>query len=147
MTEAHIERIRSNCVNAQTTLGRLHTSDALLRVNRGRLYESIATKLMASLNSRIVANQLDNRTLVDIYTTYEQRLTEFRVNYQTYEQSMSETLRINCENQPVSFYDKVKATSDLRKKVHASVVSLHQSINDYKVGFEAFAKKFEENGS
>lgn len=145
MTEAHIERIRANCVDAQTTLNRLHTSDALLRVNRGRIYESIATKLMVPLNSRIASNQLDGKSLVDIYTTYEKRLAEFRSNYQTYEQSMSETLRINCENQPVSFYDKVNATSALRKKVHTSVIALHQAINEYKVAFEAFAKKFEES--
>lgn len=145
MTEAHIERIRANCVTAQSTLSRLHTSDALLRVNRGRIYESIATKLMVPFNSRIASNQLDNSSLVDIYTTYEKRLAEFRSNYQSYEQSMSETLRINCENQPVSFYDKVNATSELRKKVHTSVVALHKAINEYGAAFEAAAAKFKEN--
>lgn len=147
MTEAHIERIRTNCIDAQSTLSQLHTSDALLRVNRGRIYESIATKLMVPLNSRIASNQLDNKGLVDIYTTYEKRLVEFRSNYQSYEQSMSETLRINCINQPVSFYDKVNATSTLRKKVHASVVALHQAVNEYKAAFEMFAEGFEENST
>jgi hypothetical protein len=145
MTEAHIARIRANCVDAQATLSQLHTSDALLRVNRGRIYESLATKLMVPFNSRITANQLDSRSLVDIYTTYEKQLTEFRSHYQSYEQSMSDTLRINCENQPVSFYDKVNATADLRQKVHVSVIALHEAISDYKAAFETFAQKFEEN--
>jgi hypothetical protein len=145
MTEAHIERIRANCVDAQATLTQLHTSDALLRVNRGRLYELIAGKLMVPLNSRIAANQLDGASLVSVYTTYEKSLTEFRSNYQKYEQSMSETLRINCTNQPVSFYDKVSETAQLRKNVHSSVTALHGAINDYKAAFEAFAAKFEES--
>lgn len=147
MTEEHIERIRTNCVDAQASLTQLHTSDALLRVNRGRIYESIATKLMVPLNSRIASNQLDGQSLVDIYTTYERNLIEFRTHYQNYEQSMSETLRINCQNQPVSFYDKVTATSELRKKVYASVVALHKAINDYQVAFDAFTGKFEENNN
>jgi len=147
MTEAHIERIKANCIDAQASLTQLHTSDALLRVNRGRMYETIATKLMVPFNSRVTSNQLDGKSLIDIYTTYEKHLAEFRSNYQSYEQSMSETLRINCQNQPVSFYDKVNATSELRKRVHASVVALHKAINDYKVAFDAFAKKFEENNS
>jgi hypothetical protein len=147
MTEAHIERIKANCIDAQASLTQLHTSDALLRVNRGRMYESIATKLMVPFNSRVTSNQLDGKSLIDIYTTYEKHLAEFRSNYQSYEQSMSETLRINCQNQPVSFYDKVNATSELRKRVHTSVVALHKAINDYKIAFDAFAKKFEENNS
>lgn len=147
MTEAHIERIKANCIDAQASLTQLHTSDALLRVNRGRMYETIATKLMVPFNSRVTSNQLDGKSLIEIYTTYEKHLAEFRSNYQSYEQSMSETLRINCQNQPVSFYDKVNATSELRKRVHTSVVALHKAINDYKVAFDAFAKKFEENNS
>jgi len=147
MTEAHIERIKANCIDAQASLTQLHTSDALLRVNRGRMYETIATKLMVPFNSRVTSNQLDGKSLIDIYTTYEKHLAEFRSNYQSYEQSMSETLRINCQNQPVSFYDKVNATSELRKRVHTSVAALHKAINDYKVAFDAFAKKFEENNS
>lgn len=144
MTEAHIARIRTNCVDAQTTLNQLHTSDALLRVNRGRIYESLATKLIVPFNSRIAANQLDGRSLVDIYATYEKHLAEFRSNYQSYEESMSDALKINCVNQPVSFYDKVNETHTKRQKVHASTVALHKTINNYKDAFEAFAKKFEE---
>src|SRR5688572_262917 len=105
MTEAHIARIRDNCVDAQSTLRQLHASDALLRVNRGQLYESISTKLMAPLNSRISLNRLDGVNLVSIATTYEGQLTYFRQSYQQYEEAMSRTLKINCTNQPVVFYD------------------------------------------
>jgi len=142
MTEAHIARIRANCVEAQTRLGQLHASDALLRVNRGQLYESISTKLMAPLNSRISLNHLDDVNLVTIAASYEGQLAYFRQSYQQYEEAMSRTLKLNCINQPVVFYDSVADTRAKRKKVHESTVTLHETIGDYKKEFEVFAKQF-----
>lgn len=142
MTEAHIARIRANCVEAQSTLGQLHASDALLRVNRGRLYESISTQLMVPLNSRISISQLDGVKLVAISTTYESQLASFRSNYKLYEEAMSQTLRINCTNEPVAFYDQVNDTRNKRKKVHENTLSLHKTIGEYQAAFETFATKF-----
>jgi hypothetical protein len=143
MTEAHIERIRDNCIDAQSTLRQLHASDALLRVNRGQLYESISTKLMAPLNSRITLNRLDGVNLVSIATTYESQLNYFRQSYKQYEEAMSQTLKINCMNQPVVFYDSVADTRAKRKKVHDSTLALHNTIREYKSSFELFSKQYE----
>jgi hypothetical protein len=143
MTEAHIARIRANCVDAQSTLSQLHASDALLRVNRGQMYESISTKLMAPLNSRISLNRLDGVSLVSIAATYEGQLAYFRQSYQQYEEAMSQTLKINCMNQPVVFYDSVADARAKRKKVHESTTALHNTISSYKDEFEVFAKQFE----
>ena len=144
MTEAHIERIRSFCVEAQTTLGQLHASDALLRVNRGRLYEAISTKLMTPLNSRIALNSLDSLGLPGIASRYDRELAAFRLNYQQYEEAMSRTLKIDCTKQPVAFYDSVAETREKREKTHGNVVKLNQTIQEYKTEFETFAKGFEE---
>lgn len=141
MTEEHIARIRANCVDAQSTLSQLHASDALLRVNRGQLYESISTKLMAPFNSRVSLNRLDPTSLVAVASTYETQLAYFRQSYQQYEEAMSNTLKINCSNQPVVFYDSVGDTRAKRKRVHESTATLHGTIRDYKDAFEAFAKQ------
>lgn len=143
MTEAHIARIRANCVDAQSSLRQLHASDALLRVNRGQIYESMSTKLMATFNSRVALNRLDGLRLVSIAAQYETQLMNFRQNYQSYEESMTELLKLNCVNQPVAFYDSVAATRTMRKKVHDSTLSLHKTIRDYKSEFEIFAKQFD----
>jgi len=144
MTEAHIERIRSNCVDAQSSLNQLHASDALLRVNRGQLYESISTKLMAPFNSRVALNRLDSANLPAIASQYEKQLTAFRLNYQQYEEAMTKTMRINCTLQPVAFYDSVSDTREKRNLTHDSTIELHKTIQSYKAEFEAFAKKFQE---
>lgn len=141
MTEAHIARIRSNCVEAQSQLQQLNVSDALLRVNRGQLYESISTKLMAPFNSRIALAKLDGADLVSSTVEYEKMLNTFRSDYQLYAESLSQTLVIKCKDQPVSFYDSVRSSRDKRSKVAADVVALQALINKYKNNFEAFAIK------
>ena len=87
MSDAHIEKIKANCLVAQNTLSRLHAADALLRVNRGQVYESISVKLMASMNSRIALNRLDGRDMVAVAASYEQELVDFRASYREYEQN------------------------------------------------------------
>jgi hypothetical protein len=144
MTEEHIERIRDNCVEAQSILNQLHASDAGLRVNRGQQYEFMSTKLMAPFNSRLALNQLDSGGLPAIASRYNEELTKFRQTYQTYEETLTTTLRINCKNQPVAFYDSLSSARQKRVKVHESAVRLHQLIQEYKTEFEKFAKAYKE---
>ncbi|MFI5212745.1 MAG: hypothetical protein ACHQTE_02175 [Candidatus Saccharimonadales bacterium] len=142
MTEAHIAQIRTNCVEAQTSLNQLHASDALLRVNRGQLYESISTKLMAPLNSRLILNRLDGLKLVSITTDYDRQLADFRTIYQQYEQAMSRTLAFDCRNQPVAFYDSLTDTRARRQQTHEASVTLENTIQKYGTEFETFADNF-----
>lgn len=142
MSEAHIERIRSNCTEVQATLAQVHASDALLRVNRGQLYESISTKLMATFNSRASLNHLDAAQLVTVSSMYERELTAFRTDYQAYEQQMSGILKIDCTKQPVAFYDAVAQARDKRLKVRQHVVVLTKQISDYKAAFDEFEKQY-----
>src|SRR3989344_4604387 len=81
MTEAHIQRIKSNCVEAQSTLYQLHASDALLRVNRGQLYESMSTKLMEPFDSWLTVNSYNASELVAVAADYNSKLAEFRTDY------------------------------------------------------------------
>lgn len=142
MDDAHIERIRSNCIEAQTKLTQLHTADTLLRVNRGQLYEQILTKLMSPFNSRVALNNLNSSELVSIAATYQRQLTAFRTNYQQYEETLSSVLKINCTDQPVAFYDKVTEAREKRQKVHESTLQLKQSIETYKTAFNEFRSTF-----
>lgn len=145
MTEAHIQRIKANCVDAQSVLTQLHASDALLRVNRGQLYESISSKLMAPFNSRVALNKFDGSKLVAQSATYETQLNDFRSSYKSYEEAMSRTLRINCTNEPVAFYDSVAEARGKRQQVHQTIVALQKTIQNYKAEFESFAAQLEKD--
>ena len=142
ITDAQMVKIRSQCTDLQSTLTRVHVNDALLRVNRGQLYELLSTKLMARLNSRIALNRLDSTKLIAATTIYEKHLKEFRANYQAYEEALSGTIKTNCVNQPVLFYDQLQEVRVKRAEVFSSTEALGNSIQAYKDAFDEFKKPY-----
>ena len=132
LTEEQRSRLASNCVSIKSTLDQLHASDALLRVNRGQVYESMATKLMDTFNSRLNSNRLDAKATSAVATSYRSALNIFRSDYKLYEEKLSSTLRIDCTQEPQKFYESLEATRALRKTVHEDVVKLHRYIDDYR---------------
>lgn len=143
MSSQQIERIVSNCVSARSTLTQLHTSDALLRVNRGQVYELMSTKLMGRFNDRVKNNGYSNKDIVEISTKYEAMLDRFRSDYIMYEEHLSLALSIDCSKQPTSFYDAVTSARTEREKVHSDVLRLNQYIHQYQLGIDQFEKIYQ----
>lgn len=142
LSDDHKDRIRTNCVSAKNTLTQLHVSDALLRVNRGQIYESMTTKLMSRFNSRVDSNRANAKDLTATTNNYAAALTKFRTDYQSYEEQLSLALRIDCTKDPENFYNAVASARVKRTQVHNDVVILHQYIDEYKSTFETFATTF-----
>lgn len=138
MTDAQIARIRLNCVSAKNTVAQLHASDALLRVNRGQIYESMTTKLMKPFNDRASSNHFDTSGLTLAIQNYDSMLTTFRTDYQSYEEQLSNALNIDCSKEPVAFYDAVSLARTLRSQVHVDVTRLNQYIDDYDTVLNVF---------
>ncbi|MBC7564893.1 hypothetical protein H7100_01510 [Candidatus Saccharibacteria bacterium] len=138
-----ISRIQSNCLSIKGSLAQLHASDALLRVNRGQLYESIGTKLMDSFNGRLSNNGLDNKGLVTVSTDYQQALTTFRSDYQTYEQQLSAAIKIDCTKNPTSFHAALLDARTKRATVHSDIEKMNQYIDDYRSAVNDFMLNFE----
>lgn len=138
MTDAQITQIKTSCLSVKDTLAQLHANDALLRVNRGQMYESMATKLMTRFNNRVDSNHLNSKYLVAVTQDYRAALTIFRTDYQIYEESLSSALKIDCTKEPVSFYDAVADARTKRAQVHSDVIKLHQYIDQYKTAFDEF---------
>ncbi len=141
LDDAQIKRIRTNCLDVQSTLERVHASDALARVNLGQRYENISTKLMAPLNSRIAFNRLDNVELTKTTVEFNTELDNFRTLYQQYEQTMLRAIQLKCRDQPVSFYDTITLSREHRLAVHESVVKLGGLLKQYGTQFETFKTK------
>lgn len=138
MTEEQISHIRSNCQSAVATLNRIHANDAPVYVNRNQAYFSISDKLMARLNGRLALNRFDTSPLVKISSEYTTALAQFRAAYKKYDESMTSLVRMNCNKQPVSFYDKVTESRTLRAGVQQSVKKLHTKIDEYREAVGVF---------
>ena len=137
-------RISANCLSIQGSLYQLHASDALLRVNRGKIYESIGSKLMNNFNSRLGNNSLDNRGLSSVSDQYQKALTAFRTDYVSYEKQLfSTTMKIDCTKDPVAFHMALEDARAKRALVHSDVIRLHQYIDDYRTAVNDFMLNFE----
>lgn len=134
--------IQSKCSLIKTNLNRLHTTDALMRVNRGQIYASLSSELMARLNSRIALNRMDAANLVRITSRYETHHEEFRKAYQVYSDSLLQLMRIDCEEEPVEFYQNLVEVRQYRKQVHETVSRLNDDITAYEDAFMAFRRSY-----
>jgi len=143
LTDEQLAKIQTNCVTIKNTLSQLHASDALLRVNRGQMYESMASKLMDTFNNRLSANRLDTRATATVTSTYRGLLDTFRQNYKLYEQKVTEAIRTDCTKDPQRFHTIVTQARELRTTVHGDVQRLHRSIDDYRNAVTDFKLNFE----
>lgn len=148
ITDAQINRIKSSCISAKNTLNQLHATDALLRVNRGQIYLSLSTKLMTRFNTRVESNNLNAKDLVSVTNRYNSALKTFTADYKSYEEQLSVALRIDCTNEPVTFYDAVASARTKRTQVNSDVTILHQLIDEYASTFDVFSIDFsKQNGA
>jgi len=131
LTDSDLARIRLNCTAVQTSLGRIHESDALARVNLGQQYETISTKLMAPFNSRVALNRLDGVAVTQTTVEFNNKLDEFRTLYQQYEQTLLRAIQLKCTDQPVTFYDTLNLARTHRAAVREAVVSLGGLVKQY----------------
>jgi len=143
LSDEQLGRIMSNCLSIKGSLNQLHATDALLRVNRGQIYESIGTKLMNNFNARLSNNSLDNKGLVAVAQSYQTAQTTFRDDYRSYEQQLSAALRIDCTKEPSVFHDSVESARIKRATVHSDVLRLHQYIDDYRTSVNDFMLNFD----
>lgn len=138
MTDEHIARIKSNCPGALSTLARIHANDAPIFINRNQTYFSVGDKLMTRLNSRLTLNKYDATQMIKTASDFNAQLVKLRTTYKEYDDTMADILRINCRQQPVSFYDKVTLARELRRKVNAIVIKLKEDTDQYQQDVATF---------
>ncbi len=143
ITDEIRQKIVTNCVSIKNTLSQLHASDALLRVNRGQAYESMATKVMDNFNDRLSSNHLDNKATTTVTGQYRTALATFRTDYIAYEQKLSEALKMNCAARPDQFYETVGEARALRTIVHEDVQKLHRVLDDYRSSVGDFSLNYD----
>ena len=133
ISDRHIQIIKTNCLSAQSSIQQLQRTEAATRVNRGRAYESIS-KLLVALNSRVTVNKLNAPVLAAATTEMDKRFTTFKSDYSQYEDSMMATIKLSCRDQPVTFYDALNHTRELRAKVATDIKSLNETLDTYQDG-------------
>lgn len=135
--------IRANCVSVRSSLQRLHANDALTRVNLAREYETISDKLMAPMNSRIALNKLDGVAAAKTTVEFSRELATFRSSYQRYEESVTKTIDIDCQERPVDFYQMIEYARMYRAEVRQTVMKMSELIKKYRAQIDTI---YQANG-
>lgn len=143
LTEEQQRQLQTNCTTIKSSLSQLHASDALLRVNRGQIYEAMKSRLMDRFNARLTSNSLDARGLISTTQDYQEALERFRSNYQQYERQLAALIRIDCVENPQSFYTTLQDAREKRGQVYETVTAMDQLIDDYRTGVSDFRLNFE----
>lgn len=138
LTAEQEQKISANCTSIKASLNQLKATDALLRVNRGQVYEAMATKLMDRFNSRLSTNNLDATGPSLITGNYRSALESFRSDYSTYERLLVAAIKVDCTHQPAEFHAAVELARDARSTVHDDVTRLHRIIDDYRLAVGDF---------
>lgn len=134
-SDAQLDNIRSNCTTIKNSLNQLHASDALMRVNRGQLYESISSKLMQRFATRVANNQISNSNLTAIDSNYQTYLTNFREDYISYDKALSLAINTDCQNQTADFINNIEKARQRRAILHEDTMKLNSLIEEYAVKF------------
>ena len=131
LTERQLNLVRNNCATTKTVLERIRANDALVRINLGREYDAISTKLMAPMNSRIALNKLNGIDLTKTTIDFDHQIGQFRNSYQRYEQIMSHIAQTDCQDKPADFYMDIERARYYRGDVRKAVVELEKLIKQY----------------
>lgn len=130
LTEDQLKLVRENCQNSKTILRQIHANDALIRVNLGREYDTISTKYMAPMNSRVALDKLNGIDLTSTTVNFDQQVATFKSAYQQYEQSLTKATQTDC-SQPVDYYTAIEQARFYRAEVRKSVVELERLAGQY----------------
>lgn len=141
LTEKQVKAIQQNCLNAQVGLQLLQYSDAAARINRGSAYESIVLKMIAPFNGRAATNRLEKSSELVVATNeLDRTFASFKQHYTAYEEALSKTLEIKCQDQPVTFYDQLNATRAARALLAADVAQLGAEFKKYQALVEQISQ-------
>lgn len=144
LPKSQLDSIRATCVESQSILRQISSSDTLMRVNQGQRYEQMASRLMAPMNSRIALNQFDGHDLLSTTSDYGKTLSTFRDKFRSYDKALSNAIDVDCRDHPQEYYDTVTDARDKRQELRQAVVELNDLLKQYRKQFKAFADSLEE---
>lgn len=135
--------IIANCVGAQSILGQVEKTDAALRINRGRIYGEVLD-LFYAMNSRLAANKISAAKLVSITSKYDDELTNFRNNYNKYDDKLAEITGMDCRSKVSDFYSRLEDLRGEREGLKTNVDNLKKLQAEYHVEFNVVKDRVNE---
>lgn len=143
LSDAELDAIRTNCVDAQIALQHVGESDRLTRINRGYRYEAILT-LMTNFNSRVAENKINAPELITIASDYQKAWSSFRSEYIEYDDAIASLSKMDCKAEPTTFNDQLNALREKRTSLSNRVKEFDALLDKYQTGVNDVKQNLEK---
>lgn len=132
--------ISQSCGTIKQTLKTLQRTDSRTRSFLGASYETFLSSYITPLNISIVKAGRSDVTISALNANLIEKRQNFVSEFTSYSQSLDALINIDCQNDPESFYEKLKDTREKRTKLEATVKAIRTNlVNHYTA-----VKKFQE---
>jgi hypothetical protein len=136
LSDAQLNAIRTNCVDARISLQHTLDADRSTRINRGSRYDAVL-KLMTSFNSRVAENKIDAPELITIASSYQKMWDSFIVAYTEYDDAMTALIQVDCKSEPTTFYDQLTLLRNKRTSLKNYVKDFNSLLDKYQKGVDS----------
>jgi hypothetical protein len=123
--------ISTSCAQLKVRLSTIQSTDTVLRINRGRLYDSQVSDQMAAFNSRVVNNKVNAPLLISSAADFQAGFKALQESFKTYTDDLTTAKGLDCSNNPREFYGWINKARIDRASVNAATTNLDQLLDKY----------------
>ncbi len=137
------DAVRAGCLSAKSALSQTEKNDAVLRINRGRIYNEVSDLLYA-MNARISNNRRSAPKLSQITEDFNDELSKFKDTYNKYDDKLVELTKSDCSNAPSDFYSGLVSVRQGRENLKDSVEKLDRLVEEYSDSFKSLKESIND---
>ena len=123
--------IVDHCDAIRESLRNVQRQDSRARVYYGRYYETISSKFMLPLNTRLVENNLLSDSLLNTQTKFTKLRSDFSNDFIEYQKILEELVTTDCKNEPEKFYELLETARTKRDYVNQDATDLRKTITTH----------------
>lgn len=135
--------VHDRCDELKSTLDTQRKHDLVIRINRGRSYQTIIDQ-QQSFTQRLHNNKLNADEFTQQSSDIEARVESFRTAYNRYDDAMGALLAIDCRANAQEFVAQLQAARVLRAVIGAEVASINNGLTHYRETVVEFQKTVPE---
>ncbi|MBQ3263819.1 hypothetical protein IJH06_01775 [Candidatus Saccharibacteria bacterium] len=125
------EVIMERCNAVKNALRVVQREDSRVRFYLGRYYETILTKFVTPLNTRLAANTMLSTEFTANQNDLAKTRANFVIDYIEYQKGLEELATMDCQDNPSGFYAKLTRVRERRAVVADDVVRMQDLIDEH----------------
>ncbi len=132
LSDEQLKVVAGECETIHQVLHSLQKSDSKMRVKLGYHYETVLSKYMIPLNSRLVKNSISNTELIELQTNFKEAKQNFSDDFVTYQKNLESLIDKDCTRDPNEFYEALEGVRNDRRKVRQDVIKLNGLVKKFQ---------------